>query len=90
MADLIYNQSNFNDQIRRTDQTIKKLENEKEEFQRNYDIVKRNWSGDEFNKADAKLMEIDKTLDKVIEDQKQQRNYLQEKNDNFASQVTGL
>jgi len=35
-------------------------------------------------------MEIGKTLDKAIEDQKQQRNYLEGKNQDFASQVTGL
>ena len=90
MADLVYNQAKFDEQIRRIDQNIKKLESEREEFHRNYDIVKRNWSGDEFNKADVKLMEIDKTLNMAIEDQKKQRNYLEGKNQDFASQVSGL
>ena len=90
MADLVYNQQRFNEQIRNIDQNIKKLESEREEFQRNYEIVKRNWSGNEFNKANEKLIEIEKTLNKAIEDQTKQRNFLENKNEDFASQVSGL
>ncbi len=90
MPDLVYNQAKFNEQIRRIDANIKKLESEKETYQQNYEVIKRNWSGDEFNKAEPKLEQIRQTLDKAIEDQKRQRNFLENKNQDFAHQVSGL
>lgn len=90
MADLVYNQAKFEDQIRRLDQNIRKLESELETFNQNYDVVKRNWSGDEFNKAEPKLLEIRKTLETALNDARTQKNYLEGKNADFASQVSGL
>ena len=90
MADLVYNQAKFEEQIRRLDQNIKKMESELEEFNRNFDVIKRNWSGDEFNKAEPKLLEIRKTLETALNDSRTQKNYLDAKNQDFASQVSGL
>lgn len=90
MADLVYNQAKFEEQIRRIDQNIKKMESELEEFNQNFDVIKRNWSGDEFNKAEPKLLEIKKTLETALNDSRTQRNYLDTKNQDFASQVSGL
>ena len=89
MADLVYDQAKFDELIRRIDENINKLESEKESFERNYEIVKRNWSGTEFNIANEKLLEIQKTLDKSLEDQRKQRQYLDQKNYKFASRVSG-
>ena len=90
MSDLIYNQAKFDEQLRRIEQNIKKLESEKEAYEQNYEIVRKNWSGSEFEKANPKLVEIGKTLDKALEDQRKQKEYLERKNQDFASQMTGL
>lgn len=90
MADFVYNQANFEDQISKIDQNIKKLESELESFNRNFEIVKRNWSGDEYSKAEPKLLEIRKTLETAISDLRTQRNFLDNKNQDFANQVSGL
>ena len=54
------------------------------------EIVKRNWSGDEYSKAEPKLLEIRKTLETAISDLRTQRNFLDNKNQDFANQVSGL
>lgn len=90
MADLSYNQSNFNELISRLDANIKKIEGEIETFNQNFDVIKANWSGDEFDKAEPKLMEIKTTLEKALNDQKSQKNYLETKNSDFAGIVSGL
>ena len=90
MADLVYDQEKFETQLRRIDQNIKKLESEKETYEQNMEVVRKNWSGDEFNKAEPKLMEIGKTLDKAIEDQKTQKAFLEQKNSQFANQLSGF
>ena len=89
MADLIYDQAKFDELIRRIDENIRKLESQKESFEREYEIVKKNWSGTEFNTANEKLLEIEKTLNKSLEDQKRQRNYLSQKNSKFARPASG-
>ena len=90
MADLMYDQERFEEQIGRLDSNISKIESELETFEQNYEVVKRNWSGTEFDKADPKLLEIKKTLEKALTDSRTQRNYLNQKNQDFASQVSGL
>ena len=89
MADLVYDQARFDELIRRIDECIRKLGEEKENFERNYEIVKRNWSGTEFNGANEKLLEIEKTLDNARADQIKQRNYLEQKNAKFARPASG-
>ena len=42
---------------------------------KNFEVVKRNWSGSEFQKAEPKLLQIGKTIDRALADQRQQRNY---------------
>ena len=90
MSDLIYNQAKFNEQIRRIDNNIHELEGELEEFNKNFELVKRNWSGTEYNKGEEKLMFIKKTLETALADQRKQRNYLEQKNQDFASEVSGF
>ena len=90
MSDLIWSEAKLTNMISLLDRVIAKLEEELETFEKNYEVIRRNWSGDEFNKAEVKLLEIRKTLEKAINDQRQQRNYLQEKNNNFHGIVTGL
>ncbi len=90
MADLIYNQAKFNDQIRRIDNNIHELEGELEEFNKNFDMIRKNWAGTEYNKAEEKLMHIKKTLETALADQRKQRNYLEQKNQDFASEVSGF
>ncbi len=90
MADLVYDQAKFDELIRRIEENIKKLEGEKAEFEKNYDIIKRNWSGTEFNIQNEKLLEIGRSIDKAISDQRTQKNYLDQKNYRFASQVSGF
>ena len=90
MADLVYNQTRFEEQIRRLDQNIRELESELESFNQNYEVVKKNWMGSEFEKAEPKLLEIKKTLETALNDSKTQRNYLDKKNQDFASQLSGF
>lgn len=90
MSELIWSEAKLTNMISLLDRVIAKLEGEREQFGKLRDIVRRNWSGNEFNKADQKFEEIDKTLDVAITDQKKQRNYLIEKNNNFHGIVTGL
>ena len=90
MSELIWSEAKLTNMISLLDRVIAKLEGEVDTFEKNYEIIRRNWAGDEFNKADVKLLEIRKTLITAINDQKQQRNYLIEKNNNFHNIVTGL
>lgn len=90
MADLVYNQSNFDNLISRLNQNIRKIESELEQFEQNYQIIKANWSGTEFEKANQKLLEIKKTLETALNDSKTQKKFLESKNTDFANQVSGL
>ena len=90
MADLVWSEAKLNNMISLVDRVIAKLESELETFERNFDVIRRNWQGDEYNKAEVKLLEIRKTLETAISDQKQQRQYLVEKNNNFHGIVSGL
>jgi len=90
MADLVYDQAKFDELIRRLDENISKLESEKESFEREYEKVKKNWSGTEFNSANENLLEMEKTLNNSIEAQKKQRNYLYQKNFKFSKQTSGF
>lgn len=90
MADLVYNQAKFNELINRLDSNITKIEGELETFERNFQIIRANWSGTEFDKAAPKLLEIKTTLERALNDQRSQKNYLERKNQDFASQVSGL
>ena len=90
MADLEYNQRNFEDLLNRINNNIKNLEEEQGMFQSAFDVVRRNWSGSEYNKAEVKLLQIEKTLKEVLEGQRKQRDYLSGQNDAFASQRTGF
>lgn len=90
MADLVYNQSKFDDLISRLNQNIRKIESELEQFEQNYQIIKANWSGTEFEKANQKLLEIKKTLETALNDSKTQKTFLESKNTDFANQVSGL
>lgn len=90
MADLVYSQAGLEDVTNRLDSNLKKLRGELETFNENYDIVKANWSGSEYEKADAKLLEIRKTLETAIADNTQQLVYLNQKNADFAKVNSGL
>ena len=90
MSELIWSEAKLTNMISLLDRVIANLEGELETFEKNHDVIKRNWSGDEFNKAEVKFLEIRKTLETAINDQKKQRNYLVEKNNNFHGIVTGL
>ena len=90
MADLIWSEAKLQQMIDLLNRVITKLESKLEDFDKNYEVVKRNWSGTEFQKADVKLLEIRKTLQRAIDDNKQQRQFLMEKNNNFHGIVSGL
>lgn len=90
MSDLFYNQSNFENQIASLQQNIAELEGELEVFNTNFETIKANWSGTEFEKAKEKLMEIGKTLEDAINNNKQQLKFLNEKNSRFAETSTRL
>lgn len=90
MSDLIWSEAKLTNMISMLDRVVANLEGELENFEKNYEVIRRNWSGDEFNKAEVKLLEIRKTLETAISDQKRQRNYLVEKNSNFHDIVSGL
>ena len=76
--------------INNLENNVAKLREELETFNTNYDVVKANWSGSEFNKADEKLLEIKKTLETAISDNEQQIKYLKQKNADFAETNSGL
>ncbi len=90
MADLVYNQARMTENINNLENNVAKLREELETFNTNYDVVKANWSGSEFNKADEKLLEIKKTLETAISDNEQQIKYLKQKNADFAETNSGL
>ena len=90
MADLVYNQAKFEDLLSRINQNLKKLNEEKESYNQNFETVRKNWSGTEYEKAEPKLLEIGETIDKAIEDLTTQKRYLEGQNQDFASQDVGL
>ena len=90
MADLVYNQAKFEDLLSRINQNLEKLNEEKETYNQNFDAVRKNWSGTEYEKAEPKLTEIGTTIDKAIEDLTTQKKYLEGQNQDFASQNVGL
>lgn len=90
MADIIYNQAKLEEVTNELQGQIKKLTEELETFNQNYEVVKANWSGSEFEKADVKLKEIKSTLETAIADNKQQLVYLKQKNADFAEANSGL
>lgn len=90
MADIIYNQAKLEEVTNELEGQIKKLNEELETFNQNYEVVKANWSGSEFEKADEKLKEIKSTIETAIADNKQQLVYLKQKNADFAEANSGL
>ena len=90
MADLVYSQARFDELIARLDQNIRKIEGELETFEQNYQVIKANWSGSEFEKANQKLLEIKKTLETALNDNRTQKAFLEGKNASFANQTSGL
>ena len=90
MADLVYDQAKMAETTNNLENNLKKLREELETFNTNYEVVRANWSGDEFNKANDKLLEIKKTLETAIADNEQQLVYLKQKNDEFARANSGL
>ena len=90
MADLVYNQAKMAETINNLENNLKKLREELETFNTNYEVVRANWSGDEFDKADEKLKEIRETLETAIADNERQKEYLEGKNDEFASASSRL
>ena len=90
MADLIWSEAKLEQTTQRLSQNLKKLEEERECFRKEFEVIKKNWFGDEFNKAEPKLLEIEKTLNRAIEDNQKQMQYLSEKNSNFRGIVSGL
>lgn len=90
MADLVYNQAKFTENVNQLESVIKKLEGHLESFNQFYEVIRRNWSGTEFNKADVKLGEVRKTLETALEDNRKQKRYLEQKNNEFSEQVSGL
>ena len=90
MADLVYIQARFNELLGRINSNINKLESELETFNRNYETVKRNWSGTEFEKAEPKFTEMRETLERALADSRQQKKFLEEKNNDFANARAGF
>ena len=90
MADLVYNENKLSETTDNLDNNIRKLREELETFNTNYEVVRANWSGSEFNKANEKLLEIKKTLETAIADNEQQLVYLKQKNADFAEVNSGL
>ena len=90
MEDLVYNENKLSETTDNLDNNIRKLREELETFNTNYEVVKANWSGSEFNKANEKLLEIKKTLETAIADNEQQLVYLKQKNADFAEVNSGL
>ena len=76
MADLVYSQRNFEDLLGRINDNIKELDNELGMFESAFEVVRKNWSGSEYAKAEVKFLEIEKTLKTVLDDQIKQRDYL--------------
>lgn len=90
MADLVYSQAKFEELLRRINQNLQKLNEEKATYAENFDVVRKNWSGTEYEKAEPKLIEMGNTIDKAIEDLTTQKKYLEQQNQDFASQNVGL
>ena len=90
MRDLKYNENKLSETTDNLDNNIRKLREELDTFNTNYEVVKANWSGSEFNKANEKLLEIKKTLETAIADNEQQLVYLKQKNADFAEVNSGL
>ena len=78
-----YNQRNFEEQLRDLNQNLKELNYERDIYQKNFDIVKKNWSGDEYNKAEVEFIRMGNTLDKAIRDLTNQKKSLEERNSEF-------
>ena len=90
MADIVYNQAKLEEVTNELEGQVKKLQEELEAFNQNYDVVKANWSGSEFETANVKLQEIKTTLETAIADNQQQITYLKQKNADFARATSGL
>ena len=90
MADLVYSQAGLEEVTNRLDANLRKLRGELETFNQNFDVIKANWSGSEYEKAEAKLLEIRKTLETAIADNNRQLAYLSQKNADFAEVNSGL
>lgn len=90
MADLIYSQAKFDDLLNTINSNTAKLESELETFNREYEVIKRNWSGSEFDKADLKFQEMKSTIERALSDSRQQKTFLEEKNTSFANTRAGF
>lgn len=90
MDDLIHNQNNLNDVINNLNSCISKLESELNTFNSEVEVIKRNWSGTEFEKANVRLGEIKETLERAIADNREQVKYYENQNNDFTSIQTGL
>ena len=90
MAEFVWNQQNLSEQIQRLKQNRSKLQGNLDEYEKQREVVKRNWSGDEFEKADVKMIEAIKTCRDTIDQLDQQIKYLENKNNNFSEIVSGL
>lgn len=90
MADLVYNQARLAEITNRLNTNLRKLQEELETFNSNYEVIKANWSGSEFERASEKLLEIRKSLETAIADNNRQLAYLDQKNADFAEVNSGL
>ena len=90
MADLVYNQARMAETTNNLENNLKKLREELDTFNTNYEVVRANWSGDEFDKADEKLKKIKETLETAIADNERQLRYLKQKNADFAEVRAGF
>ncbi len=90
MADLVYNQARLAEVTNRLNTNLRKLQEELETFNSNYEVIKANWSGSEFERASEKLLEIRKSLETAIADNNRQLAYLDQKNADFAEVNSGL
>ena len=90
MSDFVWSEAKMGQTTGRLQQNVRKIDEHIDTFDKNFEVIKRNWSGDEFNKAEPKLLEIRKTLQTAKEDNEKQLQYLAEKNSNFHGIATGL
>ena len=90
MADLKYNKKKFDDLSNDLDYNIGKIKNELYRFDEIYNKIKANWSGTEFEKANAKLLEMRATLERTLEDERKQKSNLDKKNDGFGNNTVRL
>ena len=85
-----YNSEGMQQTINEISREITNLEDELKEVQQIKQSMQNNLSGEEANQAYAKLEEMEKSLQQVIETQNENRKNLMEKKQGFDDATVGL